>query len=515
MFSRFIVACIFFSFFSAAKAQNEVLYMWSGAVTPVSARINAKLADTSSSVRLVVSEQRDFRSPLYSPYAAASASNNKMVSLYIGDLQPGTRYYYAIESNGAIDSSASDVGSFTTFQKGAFSYSFVVGSCALNSDHPVYNVMRELDPLFYINMGDLHYSDINSTSKNAYRSAYESQVLSKAAAASFFKEVPMAYVWDDHDFCGNDSEGNSPGRAAARAVYQEYVPHYPLAAGSGDVPIYQAFTVGRVRFILSDLRSERTSHDIMSDSQKQWLYSQMLDAQNNNQLIAWVSAVPFIGQTDDSWGGYANDRRDLGDFLRSNIINMFILSGDAHMLAIDNGDNSDFSTGYRRNTSRYPVLQAAALNQNGSNKGGTYTYGPFPNPSSEYGQFGLVTVTDNGGDDICIDLTGYRVDPSGEANVMLSYNFCRTVGSDLKFKLYPNPTQRSVTLAIYNAKTDHVGQVSLINMEGQVAQQHYIPVYAGENNIEIDFGSGLVEGVYIVQIIIDGQVYNAKLIVAK
>lgn len=43
-------------------------------------------------------------------------------------------------------------------------------------------------------------------------------------------------------------------RTRARLAYQQFFPHYPLAAGSGNVPIQQAFTVGRVRFIITDLR---------------------------------------------------------------------------------------------------------------------------------------------------------------------------------------------------------------------------------------------------------------------
>ena len=64
---------------------------------------------------------------------------------------------------------------------------------------------------------------------------------------------------DDHDFGPNDSHRESPGREAALATYREVVPHYPLVVGADDpeAPVAQAFTVGRVRFIISDLRSAR------------------------------------------------------------------------------------------------------------------------------------------------------------------------------------------------------------------------------------------------------------------
>ncbi len=42
-----------------------------------------------------------------------------------------------------------------------------------------------------------------------------------------------------------------------RQAYREVVPHYPLVH-AGDGPINQAFTIGRVRFVLTDNRSERS-----------------------------------------------------------------------------------------------------------------------------------------------------------------------------------------------------------------------------------------------------------------
>lgn len=69
-----------------------------------------------------------------------------------------------------------------------------------------------------------------------------------------FRSVPVAYMWDDHDFGPNNSGGTFVGKEVARIAYQQFVPHYPLQAGTGNVPLQQAFTIGRVRFLLTDLR---------------------------------------------------------------------------------------------------------------------------------------------------------------------------------------------------------------------------------------------------------------------
>jgi phosphodiesterase/alkaline phosphatase D-like protein len=204
-------------------------------------------------------------------------------------------------------------------------------------------------------------------------------------------------MWDDHDYGPNNSDATSPGRLAARLTYQEYVPHYPLASGAGDVPIYQAFSVGRVRFIVTDSRSERTPYldpdvpgkTMLGSLQKAWFKQQLLDANGVYPVIVWVNTLPWIGTTgDDGWYVYTYERSEIGDFIADHAIQgLFMVSGDAHMIAIDDGTNSDYSTS---GGGGFPVLQAAALDQGGSIKGGPYSQGAFPGG----GQFGLMTVHD-------------------------------------------------------------------------------------------------------------------------
>jgi hypothetical protein len=66
-----------------------------------------------------------------------------------------------------------------------------------------------------------------------------------------------------------------------------------------------------------------------------------------------------------------------------------MVAGDAHMLAIDDGTNSDYSDG---GDAGFPVLQAAALDRPGSVKGGPYSEGTYPGA----GQFALMTIEDSG-----------------------------------------------------------------------------------------------------------------------
>jgi phosphodiesterase/alkaline phosphatase D-like protein len=391
-----------------------VRFAWSGAVTSSSAVVKVKLAGLGSNVRLALSKAPSFSSPVH---VAPSDPGANVLSFALSGLQPDTTYFYVVESGGKRD--VSKRGRLRTFPKGPASFRIAFGSCArTGSDHPVFDTIRGLAPLFFLHMGDFHYEDILENDPARFRSAYE-KVLASPPQARLYREVPIAYVWDDHDFGGNDSDSRSPGRPAARATYREYVPHYPLAAGSGGGPIYQSFQAGRLYFIVTDERSERTPRTAADDAgksvlgatQKAWLKRELLKGAAY-PLVVWVGTAPWIGarqEGSDHWAGYSTERQELADFIKKHRIdNLIMLSGDAHMVALDDGSHSGYAQG---GGGGFPVLHAASLDQRGSEKGGPYSHGTFPNAESCppcHGQFGLLTVTDTGGPEVCIEFRGRR-----------------------------------------------------------------------------------------------------------
>lgn len=417
---------------------NEVIYLLSGALQPTSVTISAKLTSASTTCRAVVSTSSNLSNPVYSPFATSSSAANFMTKMNVSGLQPNTVYYYAVESEGVVDNSAEDIGQFKTPASGAFSFTFVHGSCAGSANHQVFTAIQNKNPLFFLETGDFHYADPNSSNISVHRTPYEN-ILSTGPTSSLLKSTAMAYMWDDHDYCGNNNSGSGrTGTANARQAYQEYIPHYPLVAGSGNVPIYQSFVIGRVRFILADLRSLRASGTMFGTTQKNWFKQECLAARDNCQMIAWITGTSWGGTQSDNWGGFAAERTELSNFFRdNNIQNMMIFSGDAHMLAIDNGSNHDFSTG-SNNPNDYPVFAAAGLNQSGSNKGGTYSQGAFTNPSSTTGQYGVVEVTDTGGSTITFTFTGYRTSGNSTTeSVLATYTFTRNFCAPAAAPLIP------------------------------------------------------------------------------
>ena len=401
---------------ASVSAPDNVAYVWSGGVTASSAIIKAKIRANTGTVRVIYSTSSTLTNPTYSTAAkSATVASNRTVAFTIGNLRPSTTYHYAVEVDGVLDTLRR--GKFLTGNNLPSSVRFIASAdSVLGSNHEIYDGIRLRNPHFMIHMGDLHYEDITVNDPAKFQAAYDS-IHSLSRFSNMVRNSWTAYMWDDHDFAGNDSGSNEPSRPAAQSSYLSQVPHFPLdsvnSATATHTPIYQAFSVGRVKFIMTDLRSSRSdlgltndaSRSMLGATQKAWFKQQLLDAQGPYPLIIWVSTVPWHAAAEDNvdhWGGFHAERVEIANFVKdNNISGLHILSGDAHMLALDDGTNSDYATG---GGAPMPVMQAAALSQSGSTRGGPYTHGPFAGT----GQFGLFNVSDSGGDSVCIRFRGVR-----------------------------------------------------------------------------------------------------------
>jgi len=280
---------------------------WSGAVTPTSATVKAKLPLPGMTARLAVSQNPLLTPKSFTEPAHSETNSGNVVAFTLENLKPATRYYYALEVDGRLDRPSR--GEFQTFPPpGPASFTFAFASCArTGSTNGSFDRIRENHPLFFMNTGDFHYLDIQTNSRARFRAGYD-QVLASPQQAELYRHVAFVYMWDDHDFTGNNSDKKSKAHVASRLTYEEYVPHYPLAFGEGDIPISQSFSVGRVKFILTDLRSERdeakakddAKKSMLGSKQKEWFKNELLEANGKYPLICWVSSVPWIGDVGKS-----------------------------------------------------------------------------------------------------------------------------------------------------------------------------------------------------------------------
>lgn len=342
-----------------------------------------------------------------------AVSDESIARVFVGGLTPGTAYEYRVVVDGVPDRSRG-VGSLRTPAEGPMSFRVALASCARSgSNGAVFDAVAATDPLLFLSLGDFHYANLEVDDPAAFRAAYRRQ-LTQPGQAALYRQVPIGYVWDDHDYGGNDADASSPTRSAARTAYRQVVPHYPLVEPE-DGPIQQAFTIGRVRFVMTDTRSERTAASMLGDEQEQWLIEELTTAARTHAAVVWVNAVPWVGAPDplvDTWAAWPDDRRRIADAISAaGVDNLVMLAGDAHMIAIDDGTNTDYSAA---GTGGFPLLHAAALDRPGSVKGGPYSEGTFPGG----GQFATMDVDDDGSS-VDVTFTGWN----WEGEELVRYEF--------------------------------------------------------------------------------------------
>lgn len=397
----FASLCFFLAAVFATAA--DVRWMWSGATTPDSVRIKVKYATADAPALRIGSDVTLQNARDVAPASVQAAGDGWVADYPVAGLRAGTVHHYAA---GAVR------GTVRTLPAGPASFTIALGSCAdTGSTHQVFRTIAAHEPLLFLHTGDLHYRDIAVNDVNAFNAAYDS-ALTSVIQAVLFRSTAVAYMWDDHDFGPNNSDSSSPSREASRAAYRLNVPHHPLVVPAGG-PVHHAFTVGRVRFIMADARSERSprsvpegpERSVLGAEQKAWLKRELLAARDTHALIVWINTVPWIGtdtgaENEDRWTGFPTERAELAAFIeRNGIHNLCAVSGDAHMLAIDDGTNNRYGPGRRP---LFPVFHAAALDRKGSVKGGPYSHGAFGGP----GQFGLMRVTDDGGAEVHVEWSG-------------------------------------------------------------------------------------------------------------
>ncbi len=335
------------------------------------------------------------------------------------ELEPATTYSYQV-SEPEDEPDWAEPPTFTTFADGPQNIVIAAASCARSgSNGAVFDAILAEQPNLYLALGDLHYANLESDEVSAHVGQYGG-ALSQDGQAALFSSTPTAYVWDDHDYGPDNADRFSPSRLAVSTAYRQAVPHYgvdPDPEGS----IAQAFTIGRVRFVLTDTRSMRSPTTMLGAEQVRWLTDELTASAKTHALVIWANPTPWISTASsipgvgDDWGAYAEERRTIADALaEAEVDNLIMVSGDAHMVAIDDGSNSGYSSDGEPG---FPILHAGALDRPGSVKGGPYSHGTYPGG----GQYGVIEIIDDGGETIEVELRGHTWDGNKLVGLDLSF----------------------------------------------------------------------------------------------
>lgn len=370
----------------------------------------AKLYVASTNVRLVVDDGTTVTTS-----SASSTDADGIAKLTITGLLSDTEYTYQIQIDGEL---RGILGRFRTISSNT-NVSFTIamsGDAVTASANPSFNRILSIfpHPLMFIHLGDLHYENIATNNIALFHAAYD-KVLASDPQAQLYRNIPTVYVWDDHDFGANNSDGTSPSKPAAAAAYRSRVPHYPLEES---VSIYHSFDVGRVRFIVTDQRSAASPNTdtdgpnktMLGTTQKTWFKNLLQNSPN--KLIVWVCPRHFTNNSTpnaDNWGGFATERTEIGTHVATHCPGrVIVLSADAHVLGIDNGTNRTFGG------ASFPTFQVAPLDQTTDTPSATFSEGSFIN----VGQYGTMEIEDLGGSNITVTWRGF--DTTG---LLITYSF--------------------------------------------------------------------------------------------
>ena len=297
---------------------------------------NDSLADAEVTPWINVSQQTDF-----------------IHQFALTNLAPGTRYYYASETEGAAGSAAHQPlrGQFVTAPSADSiqDVRFCVMTCQSYPDrghpdgHGIYPSMLAVKPHFASLTGDLVYYDTDEPrAENARLARYHwERMFSLPRLFEFTRQVGTYWLKDDHDTLDNDSW---PGRAMGDLTFAEgqkiFREQAPVASG----PSYRTIRWGRdLQIWFTDGRDFRTSNDltdgpektIWGAEQKSWFKQTVKDSSATWKVL--ISPTPLVGpdrgKKNDNHAndGYKHEGDEIRNWLKEHVPDQFfVICGDRH-----------------------------------------------------------------------------------------------------------------------------------------------------------------------------------------
>lgn len=285
-----------------------------------------------------------------------------------------------------------------------------IGSCFnQNRSGALLETAMRTKPQLFLFMGDNVYGDTRSPNLDELVSAYAA-ALARPDYRRFRESVPMAAVWDDHDFGLNDAGATYAYKAQSRPLFFDFWGVPAGAARRQTGGIYDAFITGpagkRVQTILLDTRSFRDDWPATDDfgaagreryienpdptltilgaAQWQWLEAQ-LRMPADVRIIVTSYQLVADGHGWECWRLFPTERQRFYDLLaRTEANGVVLVSGDRHRAGI-----------YRETRGvPYPIYEVTSSSINMSYRG-AHQEEAGPNrigPSFSADNVGMVTI---------------------------------------------------------------------------------------------------------------------------
>ncbi len=292
-------------------------------------------------VALEIATDREFSNLVPVPTTQARQADEGCVVLRAEGLQPSTDYWYRLRYAGVHDRYQPLPHRTRTAPAGPAAFRVAFGSCCriqFDAEQPIWNVVRKLEPDFFIWLGDNIYGDSDWADGLVDLYARGRNV---ERLEPLLRSTPQIATWDDHDFGYNDSAGSNPFKADSLRIFRSFWanPSYGEADNPG---VYFRQQYGGVDFFVLDGRYHRDPTNQVDDAnksmlgagQKAWLKRELKASTAPFKIMAigggWSAAENEDG--GDSWGVYLTERNEIFDFIRDEgIEGVVCISGDSHM----------------------------------------------------------------------------------------------------------------------------------------------------------------------------------------
>mmetsp|Transcript_19587 Transcript_19587/g.45604 ORF Transcript_19587/g.45604 Transcript_19587/m.45604 type:complete len:747 (-) Transcript_19587:236-2476(-) len=290
---------------------------------------------------------------------STSAADDNTGNIELTGLLANTEYHYRLMVDGV---SESEIKTFKTFPNsgtaGCDGLRLSVFSDAApwwrNSSAPAYMKGNRVNDGAHIafQIGDFDHSDPMDGDSWRLMTRYLRDPHSLAGedfADKIATQMGVEHIYDDHDYCGNDSDGDCPHKTEVLKGFKEYFPTYPLPHPNDGV--FRCFEVCNAKIFILDLRYNRTPNylpdtatkTMMGTVQKAWLKSELESSTADWNIIISTVSSNYAARPNnfDHWSSsFKNEAFEMRDFLIEKGLEKktVLVAGDLHTGgAIDNG----------------------------------------------------------------------------------------------------------------------------------------------------------------------------------
>jgi hypothetical protein len=354
-----------------------------------------------------------------------SSGNFKLVAQ---NLTSATQYTFDLSYNNSRLNLNKNINTLPS-RGAAFTKNFTItassGAKSGSSSGIFTNLLNTTSNMFFY-LGDMFSDSVSSDNANDFTNSYIN-VLASPSQKNLFQSLPLVYTYNELDY------GNA---AAVRKAYADFFATYTLPNTSQG--IYQQFYIGSVLVLVTDSRAFISSDNksMFGTDQKNWLINSIKAASTDNTVKGiiilftqeWVYdenaySRDMVKQSRLSYSeSFNSEKQEIANAIGSinfnnsngaNFKSVLMMSGDAKMLAFDNGTNNFFGS--------FPYLVCGSLDMKGSCYGGPFTHGYFFYETSQYCK---VTIYQGSNGNVCYFIQGIY-NNNNASQIVLQYDTCR------------------------------------------------------------------------------------------